>query len=84
MAVSPLSEEQIQTKLEAALEDYQTSMAHHKCKTAVSGVELVVVTTAEVLENLARLRFSDVAKKLFQFFKEDWSLTEAELASPRP
>jgi hypothetical protein len=82
MAVSPMTEEQIQTKLEGALADYREYIAHHTRKTTVGTIELLVTTTAEALENLVRLKFSALAKTLFQLFREDCSLTEAELTSP--
>ena len=57
-------------------------MANHKCKTVRSKWEIVATATLDVLENLAKLKFSELAGKAFQFFKEDCSLTDAELASP--
>jgi hypothetical protein len=79
IANSPQTEVQIQSTLEAILEEYRSAMKVHHLKTEASAVEVLVVTATEIVENLVRLKFSDVARKLFQIFKDDVALMEAEI-----
>jgi hypothetical protein len=82
MAVSSFDERQIQAKLEAALAEYRAHMQFCRIKTQMSCVEVLVVTTAEIVESMVRLKFGEGAKRLFQIFKENHALMEAELKSP--
>jgi hypothetical protein len=73
---------EIQQKLEYLMDQYQKHMALHKMKTRKGVLETVVVSSAELVENIAKLKLSEVAKKLFSFRERRLSLLETELTAP--
>jgi hypothetical protein len=73
---------EIEEKLEYLLNNYQRHMELHKMKYNKSNLELVVTSSLEILENIARLKFSKIAKTLFSFKENELELLEAELKAP--
>lgn len=79
---SNLTVNEVQEKLEYLLNKYERHMALHKMKFNKSSLELVVISSLEMLENIARLKFSKLAKTMFSFKENEIALLEAELKAP--
>jgi hypothetical protein len=77
---APISE--IQEELEQLLSEYEHRMKLEKMKYNYSTVNLIFITTAEVLENLVALKFSKVAKTLINLRKRDLDLLIGETKAP--
>jgi hypothetical protein len=73
---------EIEQKLEYLIDQYRKQMALHKIKTHKGPVETIVVSSTELLENIVKLKWSKVAKKLFSFRQRKIALLETELAAP--
>lgn len=73
---------EVQEKLEYLLNKYERHMELHKMKFNKSTLELVVISSLEMLENIARLKFSKLTKTMFAFRESEIALLEAELKSP--
>jgi hypothetical protein len=69
-------------QLESALFDYEAYMHLHKMKTTRGKIESIVMTTAEVGESLALLKFSTAAKMMFDIRSREVELMEAEMKAP--
>lgn len=82
VARGQLTTNEIQEKLEWLMSQYQRHMQLHKMKTNSGALEIVLVTTSEVLEDLAHLKFSAATKAIFSFRQRRISLMEGELTSP--
>ena len=59
--------------------EYLNHFRLHKIKTTESALEILVNGAASTIESLCRLKFSDLTKGLFSLFKNDLSLSLAEL-----
>jgi hypothetical protein len=57
-------------------------MRLHKMKTNVGVLETVVVSTAEILEDLIKFNWGKLAKTLFSFKQREIALLEGELKAP--
>jgi len=57
-------------------------MKLHKMKVYPGFIESVVTVTPEILENLAKIKLSKVARALFFFKHKKINLMEAELKAP--
>lgn len=82
VAKSNLSNREIEDNLEYLLDQYSRHLDLHKMKTTRSTLETVVVTTAELLENLITIKWSKAASLLFSIRKRKIELMEAESSSP--
>ncbi len=82
IARANLTQTEIEEKLEWLAYDYQRHLKFHKLKTNVGTIESIVVTTAEILEDLIRLKWGKVAKTLFSLKRRRLKLLEGELNSP--
>jgi hypothetical protein len=78
---SNLNVKESEEKLEYLLQKYEKSIKLHKLKVSNSSLETVVVGGAELIENIAKLKLSKIAKKLFKAKKEQIELMEIELKS---
>jgi len=81
-ARSGASYNEIQDELEFLLYNYERHMELHKMKHNVDTFEAIVVTTAEVLEGIAKLNLADSVRKLFSIKHRRVELLEAELNNP--
>jgi len=79
---SNLSEIHFMEKLEHNLNEYQSHMQLHKMKTSINTFEIFVTTTAEIIENVIKLNFSNVIKPFFELSKQEMALMEAENTAP--
>jgi len=73
---------EIEQKLEWLLHEYQQHMRLHRMKTNASTLETIIVTGAEIVENLVKLQFGKLAKGLFSLRHRKLALLEGELKSP--
>lgn len=62
--------------------EYKQFMKLHDMKTTTGTLETLVVSTAETLENLAKLKISKVAKSFFAIHHKRVALAEAEMTAP--
>lgn len=77
-----LSPREIEDKLEYLISEHERHMRIHRMKMQRSALETLVVTPAELLENLVKIKWSEAAKKMFSLKENHISLMEAELSSP--
>lgn len=69
-------------ELEHLLDAYEGYMELHRMKINRSTLRTIVVSGAEIIENIARLRFSTLAQKLFSATDRKIALLEAERNAP--
>ena len=69
-------------ELEERLFEYEEYLNIHNIKFSQGVLEALIITTAEVLENIIKLNFSKAAKTLFSINKQAINLMEAELKAP--
>lgn len=81
-AQAKLTPVEIEEKLEYLMSQYQRHMQLHKMKTNPGTLETILVSSAEILENLIQFKFSKLAKALFTIRHRKISLIEGELTSP--
>lgn len=79
LSKEPLSTIEINERLNYLLNEYEFQLNLHKSKLERSSLQTFVVATAEILENLATLKFSSAMKSIFHFSNADIKLQEAEL-----
>ena len=73
---------EIKDELEYKLYQYRKSLELHKIKYHSGRLQRIIVGTAELIENTARLKFSNIAKGLFSTHHEKIDLLNAELTAP--
>lgn len=71
--------DEIEEKFRHLLNQYEKSIKLHKLKTENSIIETIVVGGSEILENLVKLQFSNVAQKFFKHKNDDIELMELEM-----
>jgi hypothetical protein len=77
--MTPLEVEQ---KLEWLIHEYEQHMKLHRMKTNAGAWETIIVTGAEIAENLVKFQFGKAAKALFSIRHRKLALLEGELKSP--
>ncbi len=73
---------EVKDELMGLLNEYNKSIALHKMKHQTGTLEVVVCTTAEILENLARLKLSSAMKTIFSINRQNIKLLEDERNIP--
>lgn len=73
---------EIKDELDYLLYQYRKSLELHKIKYHSGTLQRIVVGTAELIENAARLKFSNIAKGLFSAHQEKVDLLQAEFTAP--
>jgi hypothetical protein len=73
---------EIEQKLEHLIDQYQRHLNLHKMKTNAGLIETVVISSAELAEELIKFKWGKVAKSLFSFRKRKVAVLESELTSP--
>jgi hypothetical protein len=73
-----LQKTEIEQEIEYLLSEYENEMNLNKLKYKHSAVEVLVVTSAEILENLLKLKWSEAAKSLFSIKRRNVNLLTAE------
>jgi hypothetical protein len=71
--------DEIEEKFLHLLNQYEKSIKLHKLKTENSIIETVVIGGAEIIENLVKLQFSNVAKLFFKHKNDNIDLMELEM-----
>lgn len=71
--------DEIEEKFRHLLNQYEKSIKLHQLKTENSVIETVVVGGSEILENLAKLQFSNLAQKFFKHKNDYIELMELEM-----
>jgi hypothetical protein len=69
-------------ELQTLLAEYEDYMKLHRMKIRSGAMETFITTTAEVLEGLLKLKWSDSARALFSFRRRRIQLLEAEREAP--
>lgn len=69
-------------ELQTLLAEYEDHMKLHRMKVRTGAIETFVTTTAEVLEGLVKVKWSDSARALFSFRRRRLQLLEAERQAP--
>jgi hypothetical protein len=82
MTRSEMKASEIEERLEFLIHRYNKHMALHKMKAHRGTVEAILMTGAELLESLLRLKFSNIAHGLFAIKHQRVALLEAELSAP--
>ena len=78
MDKSHYSEKEIEQKVDYLLNEYSSQLNLYRLKHNLGFVETFITTTLEVLENIAKLKFSKVSKAIFDLQKQNLYLLEAE------
>jgi hypothetical protein len=73
---------QLHDEIQTLLAEYEDHMKLHRLKIRTGAVETFVTTSAEVLEGLVRVKWSDAARALFSFRRRRIQLLEAERHAP--
>ena len=79
---SNLSVREIEDKLEHELYLFERHMDLHRMQRRTGTFETLVVTSAEILENLLRLKVGALAKGVLSIRSSDLALMQAELTAP--
>lgn len=82
IARANLSPNEIEEKLEWLLYSYRKHMELHNLKFKKGVLETIVMSGAEFVENLIKLKFGKAAKKLFSIKHKKIHLMEAEMRAP--
>ena len=82
LAHSDYTAAEIRDELRHCLAEYDRFMRLHRMSTRMSGLQLLVVGTASLLENLIKLRLTAVAQSLFSFSERRIQLAQAEMVAP--
>lgn len=82
VAKGELELDEIEAKLEYLLYEYRKAMKIHQMKYRQGIFETIVVTTADVLEQLIKFEWGKLAKGLFSLNSKKFELLEAEMNAP--
>lgn len=78
ISYSKFSIKEIEEKIEFLLHQYKTGLELQKIKYNTSILETFCITSLQIIENLAKLKFSDAIKPIFDLTKKKINLIEAE------
>lgn len=73
---------EINEKFDYLFSEYDTHIKKHKIKTNYGLIKTFSISTAEILENLATLKWSKAIKTSFEIFEKNTRLTEIESNAP--
>jgi|ERR1044071_109231 hypothetical protein len=73
---------EIEQKLEFLINQYQQHMKLHRMKVNTGTLQTLVISTAEFMEDLIKVRWGKLAKSMFAFKERNIALLEGELTSP--
>ncbi len=82
LSKTELTVSEIDEKLSYLINEYESHLNIHRLKHTMGVIETIVTISATLLENLAKLKFGEVAKTIFSFNKTEIELLEAELKMP--
>lgn len=73
---------EIEQEIEYLIMEYENRMKLHKMKYEYGNVELITMGIAEILENVVRLKFSPIAKSIFDLKKRNIDVLIGETKAP--
>jgi hypothetical protein len=79
VARAKLSPIEVEQKLEYLVNQYQKQLRLHNLKTNTGTFETIIVSGAEIIEELLKFKFSKIAKALFSLKHRKISLMEGEI-----
>jgi hypothetical protein len=82
VARNKLTPLEVEQKLEYLMDQHRRHMKLHRMKTNTGMLETIVVSTAELVEDLVKIKWGKIAKGLFSFRQRKIALLEGELKSP--
>ncbi len=82
IAKKELTPIEIEEQLEWLIYDYRRHMNLHKMKVDTGAFETVIVTAAELIEDLAKFKWGKAAKSLFSIKERRIALLEGEINAP--
>lgn len=82
VAQGQMSVIECEQKLEYLISQYRRHMAIHELKAKTTTFQALIVSTAELLENLVKIQWGKLAKSLFAVRDEQIQLLQGELTSP--
>jgi hypothetical protein len=82
LATKKLTEAEIRDELEWSLNQYTKAMEIHRIKSSQSFVDVFVISSLEIIENLAKFNWSKIAKGMLSVQKRKVELLEAEMKAP--
>jgi len=82
LSSSNVAEKEITDEIEWLIQEYEAHMRLHRMKVSSGTLEMLVVAFAETVENLAKLKFSALARSLFALKHRRIALTDAERQAP--
>jgi len=82
LAQKTLSEAEMREELEYLLAEHERHMHLHRIKVRHGVFEAVITSTAELIENVAKLRLGKLSKALFSARDRKVALLQAEASSP--
>jgi hypothetical protein len=82
VARNQLTPLEVKQKLEYLMDQHRQHMKLHRMKTNAGALETAVVSAAEVVEDLVKIKWGKIAKGLFTFRQRKIALLEGELKSP--
>jgi hypothetical protein len=82
VARAKLTPIEVEQKLEYLISQYHRHMELHKMKTNAGALEVIVVSSAEFLEDLVKFKWGKIAKGLFTLKQRRIALMEGELTAP--
>ena len=73
---------EISEKIDHLLNEYESHLILHRLKYENGSLQMIITTSLEVLENIARLQFSKISKSIFSFQEKELQLMIAERSAP--
>ena len=73
---------EIEQKLEYLIDQYQQHMKLHRMKANAGTLQTLVVSTAEFMEDLVKIKWGKLARNMFTIKERKLALLEGELTSP--
>lgn len=77
-----LSTNELEDKINFLVNDYKKHMKIHKMSTNIGFIETAISLPLQVLENLVKIKWSEISKSLFQFKYKKLNLMKAEMQAP--
>jgi hypothetical protein len=82
VARAKLTPIEVEQKLEYLMDQYWRHMQLHRMKANAGVLQTVIVSTAELIENLVKIQWGKVAKSMFAFKERQIAMLEGELTAP--
>lgn len=77
-----INQKEANTELESLLYQYEKALKIYEIKYSHGILETFITTTADILENLVKFKYGDIARALFNIRRRKVDLLEAEINAP--